>query len=90
MKLTIRVGATAGQSIQKLIVLGTVFFLTVPVLAQQNTGSESLANIATDIDTIIDPHINADLLSGEILIAQGNQILFHQTFGLALQGLSNF
>jgi len=68
---------------RKILILAITCLLTSPVIAQPDSDAQSVVEISGGIDALIDPHIDAGLLSGEILIARGDRVLFHRSFGYA-------
>ncbi|HUF11514.1 MAG TPA: serine hydrolase domain-containing protein [Longimicrobiales bacterium] len=52
-------------------------------VAQQASSDQTLARLATHIDVLVAQQAEAELLSGIILVARGNQILFERAYGFA-------
>ncbi len=52
-------------------------------VAQQVTSDETVASVASDIHALVLPQAEAELVSGVILVAQGEQILFERAYGFA-------
>lgn len=51
--------------------------------AQQTATDRALASLANQIEALVVPQAEAELLSGIILVARGNQILFQRGYGFA-------
>ena len=64
---------------------GSMFFLLAAssTVAQPTSNEQSLATAARHIEALLVPQAEAEFLSGVILVARGDQILFHRAYGFA-------
>ncbi len=72
------------QYMNRRLVL-SISLLLAPFLsaAQEVATDKALATVATQIESLAVPQAEAELLSGIILVARGNQILFQRAYGFA-------
>ncbi len=51
-----------------LILSACILILASPTLAQRTSSDQNLANVATDIENLVGPQVEAELFSGIILV----------------------
>jgi CubicO group peptidase (beta-lactamase class C family) len=66
-----------------LVVALSLFPAASSWAAQEAANDETLASAANHIEALVRPQSEAELLSGVILVARGEKILFHKAWGFA-------
>ncbi len=66
-----------------LSAVALLLLLPIITAGQQPNGLPADPAIVASVDALINPQASANLLSGDILIAQGDRVIFHRAYGYA-------
>lgn len=74
---------TTRRTIYGLILLIAFLPGVSPSAVQQDASDQTLATATSQIEALVSPQAEAELFSGVILVARGNEILFERAYGFS-------